>query len=190
MNNKNKLVTTNVYSTTGFSDLISSPIFYPVLILTILLGLSSTFGFLQNPLKLKAVVDIISDKVSLSEGNKIRAVNQNEYSVAHGLMKYDLEKSTALFINGDRYSIFARDLSGVNSKFVQGSGIRRVSFDYDITSRQFWGDLDLSKIESTLEESRRKHRDALITGTPLELKAPTNRVGSLYSLGVSKIIQL
>jgi len=190
MSNKNKLGTTNVYSTTGFSDLVSSPIFYPVLILTILLGLSSTFGFLQNPLKLKAVVEIISKKVSLSESNKIRAVNQNKFSVAHGLLQHDVEKDTVSFINGDRYSIFVRDFSSANSNFEQGSGIRPVSFDYDITSRQFWGDLDLSKIESTLEESQRKYRDALITGTPLELTSPTNRADSLYSLSVSKIIQL
>lgn len=190
MSNKNKLGTTNIYSTTGFSDLVSSPIFYPVLILTILLGLSSTFGFLQNPLKLKAVVEIISKKVSLSESNKIHAVNQNKFSVAHGLLQHDVEKDTVSFINGDRYSIFVRDFSSANSNFEQGSGIRPVSFDYDITSRQFWGDLDLSKIESTLEESQRKYRDALITGTPLELTSPTNRADSLYSLSVSKIIQL
>ena len=52
-----------VYSSTNMSDLLSSPVFYSVIALSFILGVSSIFGFFNNPRKLKTVVDVISQKI-------------------------------------------------------------------------------------------------------------------------------
>ena len=190
MSHKNNDAESRVYSTTGFSDLVSSPVFYSVLVLTILLGLSSAFGFFQNPLKLKAVIEVISQKVSLSDDIKMRSVSQRGYSISSGLQRSANSKSTFSMIDKDRYSILAKSFSALQNSRESNSSIKLVSFDYDITSKQFWSDLDLSKIESTIEESQRKSKDLLIIGTPLEQKSPAHRDGYIYSLNANNILRL
>jgi hypothetical protein len=140
-----------VYSATELSDLLSSPVFYSVLSLTFILGISSIFGFLQNPRKFKVVVDIISERVVSSEVKSV-SFNQVKYSLVQS--EYD---------RNERYNIFSNDLFVSNTS----QNVERVSFNYDITSKQFWGNLDSSRIESAAEESRRESSDALVIGTPL-----------------------
>jgi len=53
-----------IYSTSGFKDTLASPVFYPVIVVAIVLGVTSIFGLTQNPLKLKTVVNIIHQKVA------------------------------------------------------------------------------------------------------------------------------
>lgn len=190
MNHENKDAKFTVYSTTGLSDLISSPVFYSVLVLTIFLGLSSAFGFLQNPLKLKAVVQIISKKVSFVDDRGKQAVNQKEYIISNGLQQQGAIIKTFSSIENDRYSIFAKSFSTHQNSRLLNAGVKVVSFDYDITSRQFWSDLNLSKIESALEESQRKSRDSMIIGIPLELKPPAHRDESIYSLSAGSILRI
>jgi len=48
-NNKDK---TEVYSISGFKDTLASPVFYPVIVVAMLLGITSILGFVQNPMKL------------------------------------------------------------------------------------------------------------------------------------------
>lgn len=191
MSNKNKENTSNIYSTTSLSDLVSSPVFYSVLVLTILLGLSSAFGFLQNPLRLKAVVDVISKKVSVSSKAATSSVNQKEYVISQGLQEGELERRVVSKM-GDRYSIFASNFSVVRMDSSSSFSTQPVSFDYDITSRQFWGDLDISKIESALEESERKDKGSFIIDTPYESLTPNgrDRDASKYSLKAGRVFSL
>ena len=76
---KNKKL--EVYSISGFRDTLASPVFYPVIVVSLVLGVASIFGFVQNPLKLKAMVNVIHQKVA-----KTKVVNdslKNElYTVA------------------------------------------------------------------------------------------------------------
>ena len=72
-----------VYSTSGFRDTLASPIFYPVIVVALVLGVTSIFGFVQNPLKLKAVVNVIQQKVATEnvvngtlENSKLDAFNK------------------------------------------------------------------------------------------------------------------
>ena len=144
INNK-KPLDEEVYSSTELSDLLSSPVFYSVLALTFFLGLSSIFGFFENPRKLKTVVDVISEKVVTADVN----------TVSYRQVKYSH--------NNDRYNILRSDLFATNTV----KNIESVSFNYDITSKQFWENLDSSRIESAAEESLRESSDALVIGTPL-----------------------
>ncbi len=61
--------------------------------------------------------------------------------------------------------------------------LQRVSFDYDITSKQFWGGLDASRIESAIEESKRKDRNALVIGVPLSSEYSLEQGDEKYSMG-------
>lgn len=55
---------TEVYSISGFHDTLASPILYPVIVISLVLGIASIFGFTQNPLKLKAIVYVMHQKIS------------------------------------------------------------------------------------------------------------------------------
>jgi len=181
MKNKNN-VTEEVYSATELSDLLSSPVFYTVLALTFFLGLSSVFGFLQNPRKLKTVVDAISERVS--DFQDIEAgFGVDQYS------SYGSAVDAVLYLDNDRYSILSKDLFSPMDKAIEQS-IQKVSFNYDITSKQFWSNLDTSSIESASEESIRKKMESWRLGAPLSSDYYIDQGDSIYSLKSSGLLRL
>ena len=117
MNKKYKNNKEEYYSITGFSELVASPFFYSILILTVILGLASTFGFFQNPRKLKLIIDLISQRVFISEAKQIqipKVVNSRAYLIAQDKLKIIYRRDgniTASSLNGDRYSIFGEQYS-------------------------------------------------------------------------------
>ncbi|MCF6189650.1 MAG: hypothetical protein L3J51_04155 [Cocleimonas sp.] len=175
MKNKNN-AKEEVYSATELSDLLSSPVFYSVLVLTFLLGLSSVFGFLQNPRKLKTVVDAISEKVSIYQ-NIEPGFGVDQYS------SYGSSVDDVLYLENNRYSILSKELFAPIDKATE-KNIQKVSFNYDITSKQFWGNLDSSSIESASEESIRKNTENWRLGTPLSSDYYIDQTDSIYALKV------
>lgn len=157
MSNKNKQQT--VYTSTELSDLLSSPTFYSVIALTFILGFSAIFGFLQNPRKLKTVVDVISEKVSATQSR----------TVSFGVDKYVLLQAASKKASSTKgsHNKASNYLYPLNLELEPNRNIQRVSFNYDITSNQFWGNLDSGRIESASEESQRQSTDASMIGTPL-----------------------
>lgn len=186
MSKNNKVDTSDVYVSTGFSELFSSPVFYSVLILTIILGLSSAFGFLQNPRKLKIVVDVISHKVLSSQNTQV--VSQREYLISQS-MTQEKETNTSI-IDKNRYSIFSNSFEGSGFGLPHEARIKAVSFDYDITSSQFWGNLDMTRIESAIEETQRKNSGSFMLGAPIELDSSLQRNDSKYSMKAGRILSL
>jgi len=179
MKNKNR---EEVYSSTGLSDLVSSPVFYSVLALTFLLGLSSVFGFLQNPRKLKTVVDVISEKVSIYQNSE----------AGFGVDQYSAYKSlddVVSYLDNNRYSILSKDLFTPTDKAIEHS-VKKIAFNYDITSNEFWGNLDSSSIESASEETIRKSIDNWELGAPLSSEYYSDQNDSIYSLKVAGILRL
>ena len=173
MKNKN-IIEEEVYTTTGLSDLLSSPVFYSVLVLTFILGLSSIFGFLEDPLRLKIVVDSISERVSINE--KAVVFYDDEYS------SYRSSQGTVSFIASSRYDILSKELFSQNSDMLLEQDSQKVSFNYDITSKQFWESLDSSRIESASEESNREKAEALRIGAPLSTDYYSEQGDEKYSL--------
>ena len=97
---------TMVYKTSGFSEIVASPVFFAIVVLTILLGLASSLGYLSNPLKLKAKVDNLSAKVFKP------SVSRYRLSLT--------EKEIPLAMAADRYSIlgdsFTLEAKGTHSQ--------------------------------------------------------------------------
>jgi len=147
---KNKAPNTKeVYSTTGFSDLVSSPFFLSVLILTIILGLASTFGFFKNPRKLKLIIDLISQRIFISEA-KIQTLPRVVHSQAYAMEQRELQviskkdgNITVSSLNKDRYTILSSDDFSFNNNASLNPTIS-VSIDYNIASLRFWGSLNSS----------------------------------------------
>ena len=174
-----------VYSSTDLSDLLSSPIFYSVIAITFILGLSSIFGFFNNPRKLKTVVDVISQKLLINPNSNTVSFDADEDYL---LRKYSL-KINPINLAEPLYSTHITDPYHVGSKRVISDSVsnvkkelQRVSFDYDITSKQFWGDFDASRIESAVEESARQNRDASMIGAPLSSEYSLEQGDSKYSM--------
>lgn len=154
-----------VYSTTGFKDTLASPYFYPIAVITIVLGVSSILGFLQNPLKLKAVVNVINQKVSVSSPVR-SSVNHDLYSLSQSFSEKKI--NTQRKENAETINIFQDFYATKISNQTDEASLQRVSFNYDVTSTQFWTDLDTSRIESAIEESNRQDHEASMIGVPLE----------------------
>ena len=175
-----------VYSSTNMSDLLSSPVFYSVIALTFILGLSSIFGFFNNPRKLKTVVDVISQKILINPNSNTVSFDADEdyllqnYSFKAMSINLDWPISSANI--EDPYNISSK-LIVLNPALSVKIDTQRVSFDYDITSKQFWGGLDASRIESAIEESQRKDRDALVIGVPLSSEYSLEQGDEKYSMG-------
>lgn len=150
-----------VYSTTGFKDTLASPYFYPIAVITIVLGISSILGFLQNPLKLKAVVNVINQKVSVRS-----PVNRQLYSLSQSFSEKKINKQRNE--NAETGNLFQDFYETKISNQTDESSLQHVSFNYDVTSTQFWSDLDTSRIESAIEESNRQDHEASMIGIPLE----------------------
>jgi hypothetical protein len=170
-----------VYSSTDLSDLLSSPVFYSVIALTFILGLSSIFGFFNNPRKLKTVVDAISQKILINpNSNMVSFDTDDDYLLRKYSLKSSYVKPSAAPKN-DNILISYHLVSAPEKVFKEE--IQRVSFDYDITSNQFWGNLDASSIESTSEESLRQNSDVLIIGAPISPDYHYEKGDSKYSMG-------
>jgi len=160
-----------VYSSTDISDLLSSPIFYSVIALTFILGLSSIFGFFNNPRKLKTVVDVISQKILLNpNSNTVSFEESNDFQ----LQKYSLKapvisKGISFKLASNPYSIFSEYnyFNSATSAVRLNKQAQAVSFDYDITSKQFWGNLDAHQLEALLDEDKNLSGDYLMLGVPL-----------------------
>ena len=167
----------NVYSTTGFLDIISSPVFYMILIVTLVLGLLSVFGFIQNPYKLKTFVNAIHQKVSVSERHSGSfslidySLKQSNESVAY---PERLEGITVSYIDTNRYSIFSKNQ---NLPLSPKNSLKQIAFDYDITSKQFWSDLELPVSNQDVDF---KKPSLFMLDTPLNLEGSD----SLYSMKV------
>ncbi len=176
----------SVYKITGFSDIVASPVFYSILFLALILGLSSIFGFLQNPRKLKTVIDVIHQKVSVSETSNTSSRNkysliqsQNDNQLGTYQKKGVAESVTISYLDKNRYSIFSNDLS-----LIPGSDKEKpsqVSFDYDITSKHFWGTFNDYGIASQLEEGR-NNSDLLLPVIPAKELYSIDLDNEKYSL--------
>ena len=172
-----------VYSTTGFKDTLASPMFYSVAVVALVLGIASIFGFLQNPLKLKAVANAVHNKISTgspvrsSPRNNLYSLNQSfkykdyrpEISQLSRLEKYDIQSKPEhvlafeqLLIDGAPQKRISNEPSHTNFKF------HHVSFNYDVTANDFWSGLDTTRLESAIEESDRQDLEASLIGAPLE----------------------
>jgi len=163
-----------VYSTTGFKDLLESRVFYAVLLITFVLGFFSILGFIQSPLKLKAVVDNVSKQVSTSPYSSTRINESSPYSLSE---KTNNSKQS----NKNRYQIFSFE-SLSNSRQQTTDNIQHISFDYDITSKQFWRELDSVRIESTNKKNNIAGDDGSFLGTPLESDYYLKQGSFKYSL--------
>jgi len=141
--------TKEVYSITGFSDLVSSPFFFSVLILTIILGLASTFGFFKNPRKLKLIIDLISQRIFISDATT-QTLSKVVYNQAYTIEQKELQviskkdgNITASSLNKDRYAILSND--DLNVDYSSFDPKITVAIDYNIASLRFWGSLNPSK---------------------------------------------
>jgi hypothetical protein len=182
-----------VYSSTNLSDLLSSPVFYSVIALAFILGLSSIFGFFNNPRKLKTVVDVISQKILVNpNSNTVSFDSNDDYLLRkYSLKVLDLDLTESAFSASSGYNPYDITSNLITLDDTLGSAstakqaLQRVSFDYDITSRQFWGDLDATRIESAIEESERRDRDTLMIGVPLSSEYSLEEGDNKYSMGFS-----
>jgi len=144
------------YSVTGFSELVASPFFYSVLILTVILGLASTFGFFQNPRKLKLIIDLISQRIFISEVEQKytpKVVNSRAYSVEQEKLQIIYKREgnvTASSLNRDRYSIFTNEYSLKDVGFNPINTAVLVAIDYDISSSQFWENTNFNKSQGVI----------------------------------------
>lgn len=160
-----------VYTATSFSDLLSSPVFYSTAAIAFVLGVFSILGFLQSPAKLKTTVDMIAKKVIVLElkepTSTVVAVNNS------------VELNKTPVSNRNRYS-------SLSNKLLEKSiaGVKPVSFDYDITSKHFWDNLDTKTMPGVvkIEDSAKIKNDSLLFGTPVESDFLENNDDARYSL--------
>ncbi len=187
----NKKIKIEVYSASRFSDLMASPAFYSTATIALVLGFSSIFGFLQSPDKLKSTVDsitqkvmvyqteeagrnFISDKKSLEvQVSKNRNSQSNEYDILTDLLPKTLPNK---FV-----SAMDKQLA---SKGVQT--LQLASFNYDITSKHFWSDLDLDDKHGVTLDSRHAPSDVLMIGVPVEPALIPKKGDSKYSLKIDR----
>lgn len=184
MNTENKQPS-SVYKITGFSDIVASPVFYSILFLALVLGLSSVFGFLQNPRKLKTVIDVIHQKVSVSANEN--SASRNIYSLIQPSKERNQDffqadtrhPVTISYLEQNRYSIFSKNISLADSS--KKGGQSTVSFDYDITSKHFWGTFNDYEIAPLSEEGDYKSNHLLRT-IPVDEIESTEFNNEKYSL--------
>jgi len=175
---------TEIYSATRFSDLLASPTFYSMSAIAFVLGLSSIFGFLQSPQKLKTAVDTITKKVVLLKQNDVKAVMNISDTTSQ---RIDRNNTSIL---SDRYSIFLDGDTKESKEQAPKHSIQTIqlaSFNYDITSKHFWGDLDMNNPQTTVfDENTLKNRDSLLIGVPMRLDAFPKTGDEKYSLKLNR----
>ncbi|MEE9326224.1 MAG: hypothetical protein V3U71_02935 [Cocleimonas sp.] len=173
-NDTNKL---EVYTTTGFRDLLESPMFYAVLLITFILGSFSILGFLQNPLKLQTAVDRVNHQISVSTYSPHNIKINSPYILP--IKKTNSpEKSQILSL---------KNLT--NTTQQPRSSYQRISFDYDITSKQFWHKLDTSKIDSNADNKNIIIDDSFL-GAPLESDYFIQLDSFQYTLKESTVLKI
>lgn len=170
---------TEVYSTSGFKDTLASPVFYPVVVVAIVLGVTSMLGLVQNPLKLKSMVSVIHQKVSIS--NVVNDSYQDKrYSMAtenHSASALSLIAATndSIFPDSTEQSDVYSNLDrNITEKMTIDEPVERIAFNYDVTSESFWRDLDSSNIETASEEMNRKNKESMTIGAPLKIDHQEN----------------
>jgi len=186
MNHNNR----EVYSSTGFVDLLASPSFYALSVIAFVLGFSSIFGFLQAPEKLKNTVDLITKKVVLQSNSKAtELVSVLTVSSNQDMTNKHNGRNTATLLGG-RYSIFMDKLIKKDEDREAKGPIQTIqlaSFDYDITSKHFWGDLDMNNPHATVhEDSMLNNSDSLIIGVPMTLESLPVTGDEKYSLKLNR----
>ena len=118
-NKKNK--GEQIYRTTGVLDLLSSPAFYAVLFLSAFLGLFTVYGFIDNPLRLKAKVDSLIAKVFPSE-RQIAIHNIELLSDNDALAKYVgslVDNTDNTLVDNNRYGLFSEQFLDSSMPMVQ-----------------------------------------------------------------------
>ena len=195
---------TEVYSVSGFRDTLASPVFYPVIVVAIVLGVTSILGFVQNPLKLKSMVNVIHQKVATtnvvsgsidSSIYKVSDQSANAQSFGSSYKSKALLSNTLSSKELPTFDLFTDIDAGAATSFEKmpvDKSIERIAFNYDVTSENFWRDLDSSKLETATEEMERKQREAGMFGAPLRInlqeKVPTDsklNEKSIYALSAS-----
>ena len=162
---KQKNKKSEIYCSSGFKDTLASPVFYPVIVVSLVLGITSIFGFIQNPLKLKTIVSVIHQKVAVSN-----LVNDSLKTDLYKInMKEESKKESTDIQSIEILDLFPNTDQNYTKKMPLEGSHERIAFNYDITSESFWADLDSSKIESAAEEIERKEKEAATFGTPLQL---------------------
>lgn len=177
-----------VYSSTDLIDLLSSPIFYSVIALSLILGLSSVFGFFNNPRKLKTVVDAISQNLSVNpRTNTVSYDADVDYLLRnHSFKELSVKKETHFLIKSDNSYNTSDNGNGVIPYSALNANInqeaQRVSFDYNITSDQFWGSFDVNRIESMIDQNQQQNLDTLMIGAPLSSEYFLEQDDAKYSM--------
>lgn len=179
------------YSTTGFSDLIASPFFLSILVLTFILGCASVFGFFQNPRKLKFIIDLISQSISISEVQTKKAskvVSSDMHSLSQKKLQVMYERKSHLTFSSldkERYSVLSEDF--VLNKNLLDSVNKSIptTFDYDITSNNFWKNLDISGL--ALDEPSYKNSDLPIIDTSISPYYSLEEDSSKYILSINNM---
>lgn len=156
-----------VYSTSGFRDTLASPVFYPVIVVALLLGITSILGFVQNPLKLKAVVNVIHQKVT-TKSVVNGSLEDKLYSV---MRRNNFQKNSKIEseVLSNNFNLFPNKEITELQKVSVNESFERFAFNYDVTSESFWTDLDSSSLETVAEAFDRKQREATTFGTPLKI---------------------
>lgn len=153
-----------VYKRPEFSDLLKSNNFYTVSAIALVLGIASAFGFIQNPRKLKTVVDTISYKVSIAHPDNQRmsyqVFKQERYGLSASLKQKQAEKG---YFNVSRHFDDSRKYLYGNHPFSHSekNNTKRVAFSYDITSDKFWNDLNASSIGQVKDEMHKGNYNSL-----------------------------
>jgi len=76
-----------------------------------------------------------------------------------------------------------------SKKISVDKSIERIAFNYDLTSENFWTDLDSSKLETAKEEMERKEKESNSIGAPLEINK-LEKLPSKYKLNDKSIYAL
>ena len=193
MSSKNK-IKIEVYSTSSFSDLMASPVFYSTATIALVLGFFSIFGFLQSPNKLKSTVDVITEKVMVYQTEEAG----REFIAAKHVSDVEPTEKVSTDRNSQSYHIVTDLLPEMLvddallplpaeksvSKGVQT--LHLASFDYDITSKHFWSDLDIDDKHATTLENQYKNSDVLMIGVPVEPALIPKSGDSKYSLKLDR----
>ncbi len=144
-----------VYKRSEFLDLLSSNNFYTVTAIALVLGAASAFGLIQNPRKLKTVVDVLSYKVSISHPDNQRmsyqVFQQERYDLSASMENY-VNKKQSHFSRATEY-LFDENLASEKANIAKKE-FHRVAFSYDITSNKFWNDFNSSDIGLTKDTSK------------------------------------
>ena len=161
-----------IYSTSGFKDTLASPVFYPVIVVAIVLGVTSIFGLTQNPLKLKTVVNIIHQKVAteVTVNSTLDDKYYSDFDLSKTKSRLQKETLTSKKMTDTDYVLFQANTEATNANDT----LERYAFNYDVVSESFWSDLDSTSLETPEEEILRQQREVNSIGLPLQIDRHDN----------------